>query len=187
MSINPLELRVAAVYARALFDFSVEKHIMHKITDDFQKLSDFLDETSELTKYLNNPIVSNDAKRDILTKAFKTQVDNETFKFLMILVSRKRINLLKPIIDSYLKLVYELASLKVVEVLTASPFTAAQTTKLNEKLMKLGDTDNVQITVNVDPNLIGGFLLKTESKIIDFTIANQLQRLAKHLDSVLNI
>jgi F-type H+-transporting ATPase subunit delta len=175
MSVNTVGLRVAVPYARALFDFSVEKHIMHKITDDFQKLSDLLDDTSELTKYLNNPIVSKDAKRDILTKAFKSQVDAETFKFLMILVTRNRINLLKAIIDNYLKLVYELASLKVVEVLTAYDFTASQTTALNEKLMKLGNTNNVRITVNVDPNLIGGFLLKTESKIVDFTIANQLQ------------
>ncbi len=187
MSVDPVKLRIAAPYARALFDFSVEKHIMHKITDDFQKLSDLLDETSELAEYLNNPIVSQDAKRGILTKALKSQVDSETFKFLMVLVTRNRINLLKSIIDSYLKLVYELASLKVVEVLTASNFTAAQTTALNEKLMKLGNTDNVRITVNVDPNLIGGFLIKTESKIVDFTIANQLQRLAKHLDSVLKI
>jgi len=41
--------------------------------------------------------------------------------------------------------------------------------------------------INVDPNLIGGFLIKTESKVIDFTIKNQLKKLAKHLDTVLEI
>ena len=82
---------------------------------------------------------------------------------------------------------YELASLKVVDIFTASDFTDAQKTLLNEKLMKLGNTDNVRVTINVDPNLIGGFLIKTESKIVDFTILNQLQQLAKHLDSVLEI
>jgi F0F1-type ATP synthase delta subunit len=41
--------------------------------------------------------------------------------------------------------------------------------------------------INEDPSLIGGFLIKTESKIIDFTIKNKLQQLAKHLDTVLEI
>jgi len=39
----------------------------------------------------------------------------------------------------------------------------------------------------VDSSLIGGFLIKTDSKVIDFTIKNQLQPLAKHLATVLEI
>ena len=41
--------------------------------------------------------------------------------------------------------------------------------------------------INVEPSLIGGFLIKTDSKVIDFTVKNQLQKLAKHLDTVLEI
>jgi F0F1-type ATP synthase delta subunit len=50
---NPLASKIAAPYARALFDFSVDKNIMHQITADFQNLEIFLDESSELTDYLN--------------------------------------------------------------------------------------------------------------------------------------
>jgi F0F1-type ATP synthase delta subunit len=57
MSANPLAAKIAAPYARALFDFSVEKNIMHQITADFQNLEIFLNETSELTEYLNNPLL----------------------------------------------------------------------------------------------------------------------------------
>jgi F0F1-type ATP synthase delta subunit len=62
MSANPLAAKIAAPYARALFDFSVEKNIMHQITADFQNLEIFLDETAELTDYLNNPLVSQRCK-----------------------------------------------------------------------------------------------------------------------------
>jgi F0F1-type ATP synthase delta subunit len=48
MSVNPLAAKIAAPYARALFDFSVEKNIMHQITADFQNLEIFLDEAAEL-------------------------------------------------------------------------------------------------------------------------------------------
>ena len=104
MSGNPLTSKVAKPYARALFDFSVEKNIMHQITADFQNLETFLQETTELTEYLNNPVVSQEAKREVLTKTLQSQVNTETFKFLMVLVDRDRINLLNSVISKYLEL-----------------------------------------------------------------------------------
>ena len=187
MSGNPLTSKIAAPYARALFDFSVEKNIMHQITADFQNLEIFLDGTTELVDYLNNPIVSQDAKREILTKTLESQINTETFKFLMVLVNRDRISLLKSVISNYLELVYETASIKMIEVSTAFPFTNLQKNTLIQKLKELTNAREIRLIITVDSNLIGGFLIKTESKVIDFSIKNQLQNLAKHLDAVLEI
>jgi F-type H+-transporting ATPase subunit delta len=187
MSGNPLTLKIATPYARALFDFSVEKNIMHQITADFQNLETFLEKTAELTEYLNNPLVNQDAKREILTKTLQSEVNTETFKFLMVLVNRKRINLLKSIIAIYLELVYETASIKMIEVSTAFPFTNLQKNTLIQKLKELTNAREIRLIINVDSSLIGGFLIKTESKVIDFSVKNQLQKLAKHLDTVLEI
>jgi len=187
MSINPLAAKIAAPYARALFDFSVEKNIMHQITADFQNLDIFLNETVELTEYFNNPIVSKEAKREVLTKTLKSQINTETFKFLMILVNRDRINLLSSVISRYLELVYETASIKMIEVSTAFAFTNLQKNTLIKKLKELTKAREIRLVINVDPSLIGGFLIKTDSKVIDFSIKNQLQKLAKHLDTVLEI
>ena len=109
MSGNPLTSKSAAPYARALFDFSVEKNIMHQITADFQNLDIFLEETPELMEYLTNPIVKQEVKSGILTKTLKSQLNTETFNFLMVLVERDRINLLTSVIDSYLELIYQTA------------------------------------------------------------------------------
>jgi F-type H+-transporting ATPase subunit delta len=187
MSANPLASKIADPYARALFDFSVEKNIMHQITADFQNLEIFLDETSELTGYLNSPVVNQDAKREILSKILESQVNADTFKFLMILVKRDRINLLNSVIAKYLELVYETASIKMIEVTTAFAFTNLQKNTLIQKLKELTNAREIRLIIAVDPNLIGGFLIKTNSKVIDFTIKNQLEKLAKHLDGVLEI
>jgi F-type H+-transporting ATPase subunit delta len=187
MSVNPLTSKIAAPYARALFDFSVEKNIMHQITADFQNLDIFLNETPELVEYLNNPVVKQDAKGEILAKTLKSQINTETFKFLMVLVERNRINLLSQVITSYLDLIYQTASIKMIEVSTASPFTNLQKDTLIQKLKELTHAREIRLIITVDPTLIGGFLIKTESKVIDFTVKNQLQKLAKHLDTVLEI
>jgi F-type H+-transporting ATPase subunit delta len=187
MSVNPLASRIAAPYARALFDFSVEKNIMHQITADFQNLESFLTEATELNDYLNSPIVNQEAKCEVLTKTLKSQINTETFKFLMLLVKRDRINILKSVIANYLELVYETASIKMIEVSTAFPFANLQKNLLIQKLKELTNAREIRLLITVDSSLIGGFLIKTESKIIDFTIKNQLEKLAKHLDTVLEI
>jgi F0F1-type ATP synthase delta subunit len=58
---------------------------------------------------------------------------------------------------------------------------------LVKKLKKLTNAREIRLTLKLDSSLIGGFLIKTESKVIDFTIKNQLEKLAKHLDAVLEI
>jgi len=146
-----------------------------------------LNDAKELTNYLNNPIVNQDAKREILTKTLQSQVNTETFKFLMVLVNRDRINLLKAIITNYLELVYETASIKMIEVSTAFAFTNLQKNMLIKKLKELTNAREIRLVITVNSSLIGGFLIKTESKIIDFTVKNQLENLAKHLDTVLEI
>ena len=187
MSSNPLESKIASPYARALYDFSVQQNIMHQITADFQNLEVFLSKTEELKDYLNNPVVSLEAKREILTKILKPNLNTETFKFLMVLVNRDRINLLNAVIDNYLKLVYQLASIRMIEISTAFAFTNKQKNELIKKLKELTEAREIRLIITVVSSLIGGFLIKTNSKVIDFTVKNQLQNLANHLDSVLEL
>jgi F-type H+-transporting ATPase subunit delta len=187
MSINPLAAKIATPYARALYDFSVEQNIMHKVTADFQNLDVFLVDAPTLLEYLSNPVVTTKQKELLLTKTLKSQLSLETFKFLMVLVKRDRINLLPTVIKNYLELVYKTASVKVVEVLTATPFSTRQKLNLIKKLKELTKAREIRLVVNVDASLIAGFSLKTDSKILDFSMKYQLENFAKHLNCVLEI
>ena len=75
----------------------------------------------------------------------------------------------------------------MIEVSTAVAFTNLQKNTLIKKLKELTNAREIRLVINVDSTLIGGFLIKTNSKVIDFTVKNQLQLLAKHLDTVLEI
>ena len=86
-----------------------------------------------------------------------------------------------------LHVVYETASIKMIEVSTAFAFTNLQKNMLIKKLKELTNAREIRLVITVDSSLIGGFLIKTDSKVIDFTVKNQLQNLAKHLDTVLEI
>lgn len=185
--INPLESKIAAPYARALYDYSNAQNVTHQVTADFQNLEAFLEKTPDLIEYLTNPVTKTEAKQEILTKVLKPQLNTVTFKFLSILVERKRINMLQAIIDSYLKLVYLVASIKIIEVSSAFKFTNRQKNTLIKKLKELTNAREVRLILTIDTSLIGGFLIKTDSSVIDLSVKGQLQELAKQLDNVLDI
>ena len=98
MSNNPLAAKIAAPYARALYDFSVENNLMHQITADFQNLEVFLTESPDLQEFLHNPIIGSEQKQELLDRILKTEVNQETFKFLSVLVERDRIDMLDSVI-----------------------------------------------------------------------------------------
>ena len=75
----------------------------------------------------------------------------------------------------------------MIEVASAFKFTNRQKNTLVKKLKQLTNAREIRLTLTIDPTLIGGFLIKTDSQVIDLTIKGQLQQLAKHLDTVLEI
>lgn len=187
MSKNPIALKIAAPYARTFYEFCVDKNLLYQVTTDFQSLEAFLAKTPDLAKYLTNPIISADNKKEILEKTLESQINKQTLKFLFILVKRNRIALIETVISSFLQLVYNSATIKLIEVSTAFPFSNRHRNKLTQKIKTLTNAYEIQLVVKIDSKLIGGFLIKTNSKIIDFTVKNQLQKLASHLDSVLEV
>lgn len=187
MSNTPVEIKIAGPYSRALFEFASETSMLHGITADLNNFYNLLEQTPDLLNYLKNPLITAEAKIQILDQVFKGRINQETIRFFNILIKRNRINLLIPIIHSYLELVYKTASIKEYEIYTAFPMTKFQKWKLINKLKSLTDVREISLNIIVDENLIGGFLIKTSSKIIDFTIKNRLEKLAKHLDAVLDI
>ena len=187
MSINPVTSKIAAPYARGLFEFAVERKIINELTNDFNSISKLFNNYPQLKQYLNNPVVKLEAKREILTKLIKSEVKIETFQFLMVLVSRNRFFIYDAVVESYLKLVYKATALVEIKVVSAVHFSKKQETTLKSKVQALTNANMIRLEITVDPTLLAGFLIKTDSKVIDFTIKNQLIRLAKHLDTVLEI
>jgi F-type H+-transporting ATPase subunit delta len=181
MSRNPLASKIAVPYARALYDYSVEQNVMHKITADFQNLEgkivvalDVQNETEELI-----PVFTS---KDQTERIF---ISEHLGKFFRVLVKRNRLNLASEISKNYLELVYKTASVKMVEVSTAFPFTTVQKLNLIKKLKELTNAREIRLVINVDSSLIGGFLVKLDSNVLDFTIKNQLENLAKELGCTL--
>jgi len=186
MANDVLSAKIATPYANALLELAKSQGLIHAITSDMNNLRELLDTTPDLLAYLCNPVVTASAKKEIIKKIVTPQVSQETSQFLMILTDRNRIDYLQGIATCYLELVYELANIKIVEVFSASELTDSQQDLLIEKLETMTNAREIKLVITVDPALLGGFLIKTNSQVIDLTVKGQLSQLANHLDAVLD-
>ena len=187
MSKNPVALKIAAPYARALFDFGKETGTLFEITSDVQNIQDLLLKSKELAKCLQNPLISSQAKQEILIRVTNKMMNQETFQFLSTLIRRNRINLLPTIIFSYLELVYKTANSKAFQIVSAIYLSGSQKLRLINRIRSVTENDRVMFQFIVDKSLIGGLLIRYQGKVIDYSIKNKLKILAKQLDTVLEI
>ena len=187
MSKNPVALKVAAPYARALFDFVNDTGTLFEVTSDIQNIQGLLFKSRELVECLQNPLISGEAKQEILIKVVGKKMSVDTLQFLGTLIGRKRISLLPTILFSYLELVYKTACSRAFQIVSAKDLSNGQRTRLIKKIKSVAKLDRVMVEFSIDKSLIGGFLVRNQGKIVDYTVKNKLKTLAKQLDTVLEL
>lgn len=187
MSKNPLALKVAAPYARALFDFVKNTGTMFQVTSDLNRIQRLFFNSNELVECLQNPLISGEAKQEILIKVVGKKMNKETIQFLATLIRRNRINLLPTILRSYLELVFETAGSRSFKIYSATRLSNGQRIRLINKIRSVNKSTRIKVHFKTDESLIGGFLIINQGKVIDYTVKHKLKMLAKQLDTVLKL
>ena len=187
MSKNPVALKVAAPYARALFDFVNETETVFEVTADILNIQGLLYESHELVECLQNQLISGEAKQEILIKVVGRKMCTQTLQFLTTLIRRNRIDLLSTILFSYLELVYKIAGSHNFQIISANILSTGQRLRLIQKIRSVAKSDRITIEFLIDESLIGGFLIRNEDKVVDYTVKNKLKTLAKQLDANLEL
>ena len=101
----------------------------------------------------------------------------------MVLLDRNRIDLLEPIIEKYLQMVYDFADIKIAQVSSATPLSPEQELDLISRLRNRTGATEIKLLTNVDPSLLGGLKVQIGSNVIDLSLKGQLKELATQLDT----
>ena len=177
---NSKNIKIAQPYAEAFLELAT-KNSLETTINDLSCLSTALNNSSDLKKLLSNPLVNAQNKKSIIKSIFGEKIDNNTLKFLLVLCDRGRISYLGPILEKATELAYKAASIEIVKVTSSTLLTSSQQESLISKLKKMTGADQIKLEINVNPNLIGGFVVQVGSKIIDTSIQGQLRQLSSYL------
>ena len=96
------ELKIAARYAKSLFDFAQQQNVIELVKEDILLLQRTLRENIVLQAVLRNPIVPQDKKLKILDSLFISRMQSVTISFFKLLVKKGRSDVLKLITQAFL-------------------------------------------------------------------------------------
>lgn len=172
-------VKVAKPYADAFLELANKSSVINDLTCVHTALS----ESKDLQKTIANPLISTNAKKDIIKSIFSDNVESNTVKFMMVLCDRGRISYLDAIVETALLLAYKKASIEMAYVTSSIELSTSQTEALVSKLKEMTKAKQIKLELKVDETLIGGFKVQIGSKIIDTSVQNQLKQLSSYLGS----
>ena len=100
------------------------------------------------------------------------------------MADRQRIGLLNSVLERLLEIYREQRNIALATITSASALNEDQQSELLKKVQSIAGTDNLEIDLKVDSELLGGFVVNVGSKVIDASIAGQVRRLGLALSKV---
>ena len=169
---------LAGRYASALFDLARDQRQIDSVSRSLETLSQALVDSKDFAELVASPLVG----RDEAGKAFggltaELNLDPITSNFLGVLARNGRKSELRAIIRAFRRLAAEHRGETIAEVVTARPLNDDQIGQLKQQLRKRAGRD-VNVEAQVDPQILGGIVVKLGSQRIDASIRTKLNRLA---------
>ncbi len=171
--------QAAEVYARALFEVASERGVLDTIREQLAQFADVLSTNHTLQTFFFSPYLSTDEKKDGLGRLIEGA--EETFmSFLETLVERHRMPEIFHIRARYEELWDAEMKRLPVEVTSAVELDDAFVRDIGERIGT--QTGNkIELTRVVDPDIVGGIVLRVGDFILDASIRNRLDQLRKQV------
>jgi len=170
---------IAEVYARALFEVAKEHGLLDEVHDDLTEFAQALNENREFAVFFFSPYFSTEEKKDGLKRAV-TGAAPVFMNFLEALIERHRMPAIFRIRDRY-QVMWE-AERELLPVQLTSAIALDQST-----VRSIGDRigeqtkRTVELSSKVDPDILGGIVLRVGNVILDASIRNRLEQLRKQV------
>jgi ATP synthase F1 delta subunit len=170
---------IAEVYSRALFDVAKEKDTLDEVHEELAQFVEELDKNRDLQVFFFSPYFSSQEKKDGISKMI-SGADENFVRFLELLAERHRMPAIFRIRKDFDDLYAEERKLLPVTVTSAIELDKGIVKDIRKKIEEQTDR-KVELTTKVDPNLLGGLVLRVGNKVMDGSIRARLERLRKQV------
>jgi ATP synthase F1 delta subunit len=170
---------IAQVWARALFEVAKEHDLLDQVRDDLGVFVDALNENRDLMVFFFSPYFSTQEKKDGLKRAVSGAEPVFT-NFLEALIERHRMPALFRIKARYEVLWEDERDLLPVEVTSAVELDKSTVSTIGDRIGEQTKR-TVELSSKVDPDILGGIVLRVGNVILDASIRNRLEQLRKQV------
>jgi len=170
---------LARVYGRSLFGVALEQGRLDELREQLGQFADALNDNRELAVFFFSPYFSTKEKQDALGRILEGA--GEVFlNFLELLIENHRMPVIFRIRQEFERLWQEENRMLGVEITSAIELDQATTESLGRKIGERTGR-KVKLAARVDPDILGGIVLRVGNSILDSSIRNRLEPLRRHV------
>jgi F-type H+-transporting ATPase subunit delta len=170
--------RLAIRYAKSLINLAQEQKNLEEVYKDVRFLERVCNSNRDFVNVLKSPIIKPDKKYAIISSITKGNISELTNSFLRLLSIKGRELNLPEIIGAFIEQYNTIKGIKKAKLTTAVPISNEIKSSFMSKL-KTNGVNLVDLEEVVNPEIIGGFVLETEGKLVDASIARDLREVKK--------
>jgi F-type H+-transporting ATPase subunit delta len=170
---------IAAVYARSLFEVASERDKLDAVREQLGQFADALNDSRELQVFFFSPYFSTAEKQDGLDRAV-TDADEIVVNFLKLLIENHRMPVIFRVRRAYDELWQDENKLLPVQVTSAVELDRATVQQIGDRIAQQTGR-KVDLSATVDPDILGGMVVRVGNSVLDASIRNRLEQLRKQV------
>jgi F-type H+-transporting ATPase subunit delta len=164
-------------YARAFFEIASEEKQLERYYNEINQFASIIAQNKALGEFLANPVFEQESKKGVVENIIgKLKLSVMTVNFLKLLVDKRRIDVLPDIVFFYRQLMDESLKKVRVNLKTAFPLSSEMQAYITSRLEKVTGR-KVEVSVEKDPDLLGGIVIGVGDTLYDGSIKNQLNNM----------
>jgi len=170
---------IAQVYSRSLFEVAKEHDKLDRVQDELGAFADALAQNRELSVFFFSPYFSTQEKEDGLQRTL-VDADPTFVNFLRVLIENHRLPLIHRIRRQF-DVLWDHENRRLpVEVTSAVALDRSVIESLESRILEQTG-QNVQLESKVDPDILGGIVLRVGNSILDASVRHKLEQLRKEV------
>jgi F-type H+-transporting ATPase subunit delta len=174
--LNP---RLAVRYAKSILGLAIERGELEKVYNDMLYIQSLSKSNPDFVAILKSPVINPDKKLAIIEAVTKGKISELTFSFIRLLIKKGRELNLPEIANAFIEQYKQYQQIYSVKLTTASPVSDQVKQEIMDQVRSQSHMKNIELTTDVDEDLIGGFVLQIGDTLVDASVAYDLNTIKK--------
>lgn len=180
---NLASQKLAQRYADALFAVASEASVLPSVEADLKALAEAAEQSADFAGFLYNPLLTRSQSAEVVGAVLKGCGAHElTQKFMYLLAQQKRLPALPVIAQCFAKMTMSARGEMAADLISASELKQKDVDSIADKLTKAYGK-KITTETSIDPELLGGVIVRIGSAQLDSSVSGKLQRLKNTLSA----
>ena len=171
---------ISVRYARALLKSAIDQKLDEQVYHEMQLLAKSYIDVPQLRQTIDNPMIAKDKKQILLTTAAGPLASQLTQSFIALVLKEDRENVIQFMANSYITL-YRKQKNVIRGKLTTAARVSADTEQKMRQMVESKTHGTVEFETEVDPDIIGGFILEYDTFRMDASVKSKLNNILNTL------